>query len=59
MLPKRRNKKAATKLLARALETNGLPRKIVIDRSGINTAGINAINTMLKRFGCPSETAQR
>jgi putative transposase len=25
----------------------------VIDRSGANTAGINAINRMPKRFGCP------
>jgi transposase-like protein len=32
---------------------NGLPRKIVIDRSGANTAGINTINRMRKRFGCP------
>lgn len=53
MLSKRRNKAAATKFFARALEVNGLPRKIVIDRSGANTAGINAINRMLKRFGCP------
>ena len=53
MLSKRRNKTAATKFFARALEANGLPRKIVIDRSGANTAGINAINRMLKRFGCP------
>ena len=44
MLSKRRNKPAATKFFARALEVNGLPRKIVIDRSGANTAGITAIN---------------
>jgi putative transposase len=53
MPSKRRNKAAATKFFARALEVNGLPRKIVIDRSGANTAGINAINRMLKSFGCP------
>mgnify|MGYP003383575345 FL=1 len=53
MLSKRRNKTAATKFFARALEVNGLPRKIVIDRSGANTAGINEINRMLRRFGCP------
>ncbi len=53
MLSKRRNKTEATKFFARALEANGLPRKNVIDRSGANTAGINAINRMLKRFGCP------
>ena len=53
MLSKRRNKSAATKFFARALEANGLPRKIVIDKSGANTAGIKAINKMLKGFGCP------
>lgn len=35
------------------LEINGLPRKIVIDKSGANTVGIKAINKMLKGFGCP------
>lgn len=53
MLSKRRNKPAATKFFARALEVNGLPHKIVIDRSGANTAGINAINRILRSFGCP------
>lgn len=53
MLSKRRNKAAATKFFVRALEANGLPRKIVIDKSGANTAGIKAINRMLKGFGCP------
>ena len=53
MLSKQRNKTAATKFSARAMEVNGLPRKIVIDKSGANTAGITAINRMLKRFGCP------
>lgn len=41
------------KVFARAFEVNGLPRKIVIDRSGANTAGINAISRMLQSFGCP------
>jgi putative transposase len=53
MLSERRNKAAATKFFARALEVNGLPRKIVIDKSGANTAGIKAINKMLTSFGCP------
>ena len=35
------------------LEANGLPRKIVIDKSGANTAGINTINKILKSFGSP------
>lgn len=52
MLSKRRNKSAATRFFARALEVNGLPRKIVIDRSGANTAGINAVNRKLRGFGC-------
>lgn len=53
MLSRRRNKAAATKFFSRALETNSMPRKIVIDKSGANTAGINEINRMLNRFGCP------
>lgn len=53
ILSRHRNKPAATKFFARMLEINGLPRKIVIDKSGANTAGINAINKMLKGFGCP------
>lgn len=52
MLSNRRKKSAATRFFARALEVSGLPRKIVIDRSGANTAGIKAINRMLKSFGC-------
>ncbi|NVO56613.1 IS6 family transposase [Rhodobacteraceae bacterium B1Z28] len=56
MLSKRRNKAAATKFFARALEVNGLPRKIVIDKSGANTAGIKTINKMLRNFGCPIPT---
>lgn len=51
--PKRRNKMAATKFFARALEVNGLPRKIVIDRCGTNPARINAVNRMPRSFGCP------
>lgn len=53
MLCRWRNKTAATTFFAPALEVNGLPRKIVIDKSGGNTAGINAVIRMLKSFGCP------
>lgn len=53
VLSKPRNKAAATKFFARALEVNGLPRKIAIDKSGASTASIKAINKMLKGFGCP------
>ena len=34
------------------MEVNGLPRKIVIDKSAANTASVKDINRMLKRFGC-------
>ena len=53
MLSERRSKAATTRCFARALEVNGLPRKIVIDKDGFNTAGIKAIHKMLKSFGCP------
>ncbi len=53
MLSQRRNKPAATRVFARKMEVNGLPRKIVIDKSRANTAGIKAIDKMLKGFGCP------
>lgn len=54
MLSERRNMAAATKFFARALEVNGLPTKIVIDKSGANTAGIKSSNKILKRLGCPA-----
>ncbi len=53
MLSKRRNKPAAIRFLARAMELNGLPRKIVIAKSAADTVSIKDINRMLKRFGCP------
>ena len=53
MLSRRRIKPAATKFFARMLEVDGLPGKIVIDKSGASIAGINAVNKMLKGFGCP------
>ncbi len=53
MLSQRRNKPAATKFFARMLEINGLPRKIVIDKSGANTAGIKAIQQNAQRLWLP------
>ncbi|WP_302476834.1 DDE-type integrase/transposase/recombinase [Ruegeria atlantica] len=52
-LSERRSKQVATKFFAKMLEVNGLPRKIVIGKSSTNTAGIKAINRMLKGFDCP------
>lgn len=49
----RRNKPAAIKFFGRAMEVNGLPRKIVIDKSATNTQGLKDINRTLRRFGCP------
>ena len=51
MLSERRNEPAATLFFAKALSTNGIPEKIVIDKSGANTAGIRRVNKILKRFG--------
>lgn len=50
-LSKRRIKSAATKFLARALEVNGLPQKIVIDQSGANPAGIGAVDIVPECHG--------
>ena len=53
MLSKRRNEPAATVFFAKTLSSNGLPEKIVIDKSGANTAGIRGVNKILKRFSSP------
>jgi len=34
------------------LASNSIPEKIVIDKSGTNTAGIRGVNRILKWFGC-------
>ena len=51
MLSERRNTAAATLFFAKALSSNGIPEKIVIDKSGANTAGIRGVKKILKRFG--------
>ena len=53
MLSERCNKPAAIKFFARTMEVNGLPRKIVIDKSAANTEGIKDIIQISKPFGCP------
>ncbi|MEE9311458.1 MAG: DDE-type integrase/transposase/recombinase, partial [Planctomycetota bacterium] len=55
MLAERRNEKAATLFFAKTLASNGIPEKIVIDKSGANTAGIRGVNRILKRFGCMTQ----
>jgi len=54
MLSERRDTSAATLFFAEALSNNGIPLRIVIDKSGANGAGIKAVNKILKRFGCPT-----
>ena len=44
--------KAAVKFFSRVLEVTGFPSKIVLDKCGADTAGIKAVNKMLKCFGC-------
>jgi len=48
MLSKRRNKAAARSFFKRAIGTNGAPDRIVVDKSGANLAGIEAINVIRK-----------
>ena len=55
MLSERRNGPAATRFFAKALSSNGIPEKIVIDKSGANAVGIRETNRILKRFGCPTK----
>jgi len=52
MLSERRNMAAATLFFAKALSNNGIPLRIVIDKSGANAAGIKEVNKILRRFGC-------
>ncbi len=57
MLSECRNGAAASKFFAKALSSNGIPEKIVIDKSGANAAGIRETNRLLKRFGYPTKVA--
>ena len=48
MLSGRRDKASARRFFRQALATNGVPEKVVIDKSGSNLAGLNSINLGLK-----------
>ena len=48
MLSERRASKAARRFFKQAIETNDLPDKVVIDKSGANLAGLLRTNVMLK-----------
>ena len=47
MLSKHRYEAAATAFFEQAIEDNGLPGKVVIDKSGANNAGLENINILL------------
>ncbi|WP_298855699.1 IS6 family transposase [uncultured Ruegeria sp.] len=55
MLSERRNRPAAASFFAKALSSNGIPEKIVIDKSGANAVGIREVNKILNRFGCSTK----
>jgi putative transposase len=50
MLSKKRDEAAAKAFFVKAIESNGLPEKVTIDKSGANNAGLNAINLQLIIF---------
>lgn len=51
MLSERRDTAAARRFFKRAICSNGTPDRIVIDKSGANLAGIQAVNVILKFTG--------
>lgn len=51
MLSERRNLGAARGFFKKAIASNGTPNKIVIDKTGANLAGAQAINNSLKITG--------
>jgi len=51
MLSERRDLAAARRFLKKAIASNGVPDKVVIDKSGANLAGLHATNVILKFTG--------
>lgn len=51
MLSEHRDKAAARRFFRRAIKVNGAPDRVVIDKSGANLAGLQAVNTILKFKG--------
>ena len=51
MLSERRNKAAVRRFFKRAIDTNGVPVRVVIDKSGANLAGLESVNVILKFTG--------
>lgn len=53
MLSEKRDTKAAKKFFAHALYRNGIPKRITIDKSRSNAAGIKEFNKIFKRLNIP------
>lgn len=51
MLSHRRELAAARRFFKKAIVTNGVPEKVVTDKSGANLAGLQAVNAILKFTG--------
>ena len=51
MLSERRDTAAARRLFKKAIGTNGVPDRVVIDKSGANLAGLQKVNVILKFTG--------
>jgi putative transposase len=51
MLSKNRDEKAATDFFKQAINSNGFPEKVVMDKSGANYAGLENINVLLMLAG--------
>ena len=51
MLSERRDLAAARQFFKQAIGTNGVPDRVVIDKSGANLAGLMAVNVILKFTG--------
>jgi putative transposase len=54
MLSERRDEAAVTAFFRQAIDRNGLPEKVVMDKSGANCAGLEAINCLLLLAGLVS-----
>lgn len=51
MLSERRDPAVARRFFKRAIAANGVPDRVVIDKSGANFAGLRAVNVILKFTG--------
>ena len=50
-LSKKRDLKAASRFFQKTIESSGWPQKVTIDKSGSNTAALNALNTLALWMG--------